>query len=461
MTKACEKSSLWKNKEYDRQIIKDLMDGVEVVRRKYLIQNNAENQTKFQKRQQQAQLSPLVETQINGLVGKGLASGISVNSDNDFINSLNKNFDGFNRTIFDFSRDFYKLAETYSEAYAFVDFEQLEIDENGNLQNADNLRPFVVILDLNSILHTRDNGKECTYLRFKEYKTISNGYDDQEVIYIKEFEKSNGKVYWSLIQVIEDSEIIIINKEVYFLDYIPLIELYPNGSKKMFSINLFWKNCANLNIGHFNAYSHYLNLSKVNSIPVMLVKAVGKQAGDTIEFGAGTAVCTDSKDGSIEFVEPSGAGLNGALETVKKFENDINFFGLNVNTGASGNPTATASAIEESTVNAMLSARMISLKDSIDKIIKIIIDWESFKDSSLLNAEYKVELNTEFNTKGDQLALQALLNAYDRQAISKRTLTDGLIKLGFLDKNFDYEKDAEEIENAISGLNLLNNVNQE
>lgn len=458
MTKASEKSSFWRNKEYDREIIKDLMAGVDTVRRKYLIKNNAENESKFQKRQAQAQLSPLVETQINGLVGKGLASGISVNSQNDFINSLNKNFDGFNRTIFDFSRDFYKLAETYSEAYAFVDFEQLEIDEDGNLVNTENLRAYVVILDLDSILHTRDNGKECTYLRFKEYKTISNGYDDKEVIYIKEFKKEKGSVYWSLIEIIDGNEIIIVENQKYFLNYIPIIELYPNGSKKMFDVSLFWKNCANLNMGHFNAYSHYLNLSKVNSIPVMLVKAVGKQAGDTIEFGAGTAVCTDSKDGSIQFVEPSGAGLQGSLETVKKFENDINFFGLNVNTGNSGNPTATASAIEEATVNSMLSARMISLKNAIDKIVKIIIEWESFKNSSLLNAEYTIEINTEFNTKGDQLALQALLNAYDRQAISKKTLTDVLIKLGFLDKDFDFEKDAELIENAISGLNLINNA---
>lgn len=458
MTKASEKSSFWRNKEYDREIIKDLMAGVDTVRRKYLIKNNAENESKFQKRQAQAQLSPLVETQINGLVGKGLASGISVNSQNDFINSLNKNFDGFNRTIFDFSRDFYKLAETYSEAYAFVDFEQLEIDEDGNLVNTENLRAYVVILDLDSILHTRDNGKECTYLRFKEYKTISNGYDDKEVIYIKEFKKEKGSVYWSLIEIIDGNEIIIVENQKYFLNYIPIVELYSNGSKKMFDVSLFWKNCANLNMGHFNAYSHYLNLSKVNSIPVMLVKAVGKQAGDTIEFGAGTAVCTDSKDGSIQFVEPSGAGLQGSLETVKKFENDINFFGLNVNTGNSGNPTATASAIEEATVNSMLSARMISLKNAIDKIVKIIIEWESFKNSSLLNAEYTIEINTEFNTKGDQLALQALLNAYDRQAISKKTLTDGLIKLGFLDKDFDFEKDAELIENAISGLNLINNA---
>ncbi len=458
MTKASEKSSFWRNKEYDREIIKDLMDGVDTVRKKYLIKNNAENESKFQKRQAQAQLSPLVETQINGLVGKGLASGISVNSQNDFINSLNKNFDGFNRTIFDFSRDFYKLAETYSEAYAFVDFEQLEIDENGSLINTENLRAYVVILDLDSILHTRDNGKECTYLRFKEYKTISNGYDDKEVIYIKEFKKEKGSVFWSLIEVIDGEELLIIENQKYFLNYIPIVELYPNGSKKMFDVLLFWKNCANLNMGHFNAYSHYLNLSKVNSIPVMLVKAVGKQAGDTIEFGAGTAVCTDSKDGSIQFVEPSGAGLQGSLETVKKFENDINFFGLNVNTGNSGNPTATASAIEEATVNAMLSARMISLKNAIDKIVKIIIEWESFKNSSLLNAEYTIDINTEFNSKGDQLALQALLNAYDRQAISKKTLTDGLIKLGFLDKDFDYEKDAELIENAINGLNLINNA---
>lgn len=453
--KAHQKSEFWKNKEYERQIIKDLMSGVETVRAKYLIQNNAEHPKKFEKRKAQAQLSPLVETQINGLVGKGLASGISIKSENDFISSLNKNFDGFNRTIFDFSRDFYKLAETYSEAYAFVDFEELEIDEDGNLVNNADLRAYVVILDLDSILHTRDNGKECTYLRFKEYKTISNGYDDKEVMYIKEFKKENGKVFWSLIQNVDGDDIILIDNKQYFLNYIPIVELYTNGSKKMFEIDLFWKNCANLNIGHFNSYSHYLNLSKVVSIPVMLVKSVGKQAGDTIEFGAGTAVCTDSKDGDIKFVESSGTGVAASLETVKKFENDINYFGLNVNTGNSGNPTATSTAIEEATINSILSARMLGLKYSIEKIIKIIIDWETFRNSSLINEEYSVEINIEFNSKGDQLALTALTNAYDRQAISKKTLAEGLIKLGFLSKDFNFEEDQENIQNELNGLNLV------
>lgn len=452
---ASNKSDFWKNKEKNRQLIKDLMSGVNCMRQKHLIQNNAEADAKFEKRKQQAQLNPLVETQINGLIGKGLSSGISINTDDDFIYSLNKNFDGFNRNIFDFSKDFYKKAETYSEAYAFIDFERIQYDENNEIINKDDLRAYVVILDLNSILHTRDNGKECTYLRFKDYQIIDDGFNDVEKCYIKEFKKINGKVYYSLYEKIKDEDFTIIDNELFFLDFIPIVDYYPNGSHKMFDIDLFWNNCANLNIGHFNAYSHFLHLSKINSIPVMLVRSVGKQAGDTIEFGAGTAVCSDSEKADIKFVEPSGAGLQGALNTVKKLEDDVNYFGLNVNVTNSGNATATASAIEESTINSILSARMQSLQYALERIIKIIITWESFRSSYIVNKEYKVDLNTEFNNKADQLALTALLNAFDRQAISKRTLTDGLIKLGFLNKDFDIERDAEIIDNEINGLSLL------
>lgn len=443
-SKCNTRSSFWNKKWLNRKIIKDIMDGVDNLKEKgYLIQSSGESRAKYEKRLEQALLNPILENQIKAFVEKAFKQGVTLESDNEFIKSLEKNFDGYDRTITEFAKDLFLQAETYSEGYVFIDMPAKKIDELGNIIVIGNERPTCEIINLDSILHTRDNGHECNYLRFKEYKTVEDYWDDKSVEIVKEIYKKDNKVYFNIYEIHDGQEFLQNEKDTLLidLDYIPIVPLYPAGHKKLFEVDLLWKNMARLQIGHFNAYSHYLNLSKANSTPILFGKKIGKD-GDKIVMGAGVILASDEEAAALSYVEPSGNSLSGSLTTVQKIENDMDSYGLNVNIGQnSGGTTATQSAIDYATINSILSSHVIALKQSIEKIILVQCEW-----MGISNPEFTVNIPTDFNIKGDQLMLQAINDAHDRRVISDKVYAERLKELGYLSDSYDREKDLDEMQ---------------
>lgn len=448
-----KKSTFWFNKENKDERINDLFKDSDLIINKYLERRDNELEAKFIERRKIAVFNPYLKNLVGSFVDKVFQQNVTIETDDLWLKEKEANFDGFGRTLTGFAKDFFLTSEKLSEGYCLIDKSAGIYDADGNLLNKD-LKTYNIILDNNNILHTRVQDDILTYIRFKEFNIIEKGFDDIIQTIVKEIYLKNGSVYFNKYQDQGDGEFIqVIEEQPLFLNEIPLIDLYPNGFKQKFQVDKLWSNIADLNISHLNYYSNYLNLSKNSSIQILFAKKLGLE-NDEIRYGTGAAIHSEESDADMKIVEGSGQSLSSTLETVKKIENDINAFGLNVNVNKTGNATATQSAIDEAIINSILTSHSISLKQALEKIIDKMLIWENKE-----NVKYSININTEYNVKADATQLQALNDLKDRNVISDKEYLNGYKSAGYLREDFDYKEDQLFKDDELSSMLNLETFN--
>jgi len=445
-----KKSTLWFKKSQQDKKINDLFKSSSYVINNYIKQRDKEKDEKFEERKNGAVFNPYLKQLVTSFVDKVFQQSVTIETDDKWLKERENDFDGFGRTLTEFAKDFFLTSEKLSEGYVLVDKGEAVYDDLGNLLS-NKIKVYNIILDNDNILHTRTNEETLTYIRFKEYNIIEKEFDDAIQTIVKEIYLKNGKVYYNKYVDNADLNFIkVINEQELNLNEIPLVDLYPNGFKTKFVVDKLWENIADLNINHLNYYSNYLNLAKHTSIPILFAKKLGLE-NDEIRYGTGAAIHSEENEADMKYIEASGQSLNSVLDTVKKIENDINSFSLNVNINKNtGNATATQSAIDEAIVNSILMSHALSLKHALEKIIRKMLIWENKE-----NVKFTLNLNTEFNVKADSTQLQALNDLKDRDVISDKEYVIGYKNSGYLREDYDYEKDQEIKSNELpTKLNL-------
>lgn len=433
------KTNFWLQKTQRTRIIEDCLHGGQWVKdRGYLIKNEGESPAKFIERKKFAIFNPFLEEQLKAFNEKLFQMPISINTEDKWLKDKEKNFDGYGRTFHEFAKDFQFTAEKFSEGYCFTDKSAATFDDFGNVINSNDIKMYNIILSIDDILHTRTIDDKVSYIRFKEKDMIQKEWNDVYINVVKEIYLENGKVYYNKYQDKGDGSFIkVISKQDIGLDEIPLTDLYPSGYKDRFCVEPLWRSIAELNMAHFNYYSHYLNQSKTLSTPLLFGKNMGLE-NSTIRTGSGRLLHSENSDSDMKYVEPNGQSLAGSLTTVNKIEGDVIHFGLNVNLLRNkANETATQSNIDETTINSVLSAHAMALQGALTKVIDKMLKWEHRE-----HIEFSVNINTDFNIKADSLQLQVLNDLYDRKVISKEGYTELVKQAGFLPESFDYATDS-------------------
>ena len=429
---ANSKSQLWSNKELrSDQIRKLLYLPPQQVLDTFLRKYSKETPAGFAERKHIAVNKNIIKEMLSNFVNKMLSKPITIETSDPWLKQKEYDFDGKGRTIHQFANDLLFLGEAFSEAYTFLDIKETDFDYD-----------FVLtILDLKNILHTRADDEEVYYVRFREYEIRENGFDDVVLTTVKEIKKTPEGVLYSKFETLNDGGTLTVvdNKLTDFND-IPFFEFYPNGFKERFCVDLQWEDLANQQVKLLNASSHYTNLSKNSSVPIMLSKGLSKQNSE-ITMGSGFMLNTENPNASIEYIETKGASLAEALKAVTKQEEDMLSSALNVNVNRESK-TATQSIIDEATINSILANHMIALKHVLEKIIDKMIEIK-FDGKKI---DYKLNITIKFVAKPDQIQLQALDGLHDRGLISDKTYLNEYKNNGFLNEDYSYEDDSKELE---------------
>lgn len=425
------KSIFWVNKEIETNVIRDVMKGGKKLL-KYLIKYDGETDDKFEKRRALAIEKPIAKDMVKNFVDKCTKQGVTIDTNDVWLQTKIKDFDGYGLSIHEFAKKLLYNAEPFSESYVMV--------ENKTYSGI-NDDPLVNIIDINKILHHRVKDQTLQYFRIREFEIIERQFDDAIRTVVKEFYVENGKLKYNRYQDNGDNNFNLVSEAIEInFDSIPLVEFYPNGSVDRFLVDRQWGTLCDNQTKHINYYSQYLNLSKNTSYSFIAAYGIGKAATELV-FTTDSIVVSDDVNARIEWVNSLGTDLVGTLKTVEKIENDMQNNSLNVNVNKQS-ITATQSIIDESTINSILTNHAMALKTCIEKVIELIIKMKYGVNKKI---DYTVVLSTDFTTKLEQISLQHLNDLHDRGLISDKTRFNESKKEGYVDESLTYEGEQAQI----------------
>lgn len=457
MTKIYEPSSFFQKNIDDRELLRDLRVGEEALKAKaetYIPRFPAEDQKVYEIRVKNSYLYNVVDINIQKISSKPFSKPATITTENLTLKTFEFNFDQADHTITEFAKSWFEDALWDSQSHVFVDYPLGQIREDGSIVN-DNSLPTAVILNNDNILQADYNNGEVTYLRFLEYKSIRDGYDEKTLKVIKIFEKVNGEVYFNIFtQEDVDSDIYISEFEDfirYGLDYIPLVSLYPMSTRIPFKPKLIFQNMAYIQKAHFKTLSDKRNLEQIVMVPFLFGTGLDADASKGIAISAFNAWLASDPNAKLTYVEHNGTALNTATESLNEMVSQMESIALDLVTRSGGNQTATQSSIDQANNNSIMSCMSVALKEALEKVVDIFKDWLNITD------DFSIDIVTKFDIKLSADEINFLNNAVAIGALSNEDYFNEGKRRGVINSDLTYEETIEKITNQLDYQLNLNN----
>lgn len=461
MAKLVNDMTSWLTKEYyKRELLRDLRAGecrLKERKETYLPMMYKEDPIIYENRVNNSYLYNVVDLNIQKLSSKPFIKPATINTDSVILKELEKDFDHQDHTITDFARNYFEDALWYAQAHVFVDMPVGIQRADGTIIRDPYARPNATIIDIDNILDARpdETNSEIVFLRFREYKTVYRDFDDIELEVIKLYYKMNGVVYFNIFEQVEsqinDFVMLYDEDQVFGLDYIPLVSLYPMSTRVPFRPSLFFQNMANIQRAYFKTNSDQRNLEQILMCPILL--GYGFKA-DTITVSSYNALIVEGEDGvavDLKWVETNGQGLAVADRSLSAMRDQMESIGVDLQTRAGGNQTATANVIDQANNNSVLSCMAVALKESMEKIVYIYKDWFAM-NSVIINEPFSVDVVTKFDIKVNADEINYLNTALTLNILSKEDYFNEGKRRGIIDSELTF---AETQEKLNSDLDLL------
>lgn len=199
-----------------------------------------------------------------------------------------------------------------------------------------------------------------------------------------------------------------------------------------------------LNVAHWQSSSDQRNLLSVARVPILYEQGVSatdlKQA---VEIGSTTVRRTSARpgDSDLKWVEPTGAAMGSGFQDIQELERRMEVLGIQPFIRQTGSSTATASAIDESNVDADIQSWIRVIEAALVRGFERAAAWIGAK----LPADFACDVWNEFGlTMRAQTDATLILQAYAAGALTKPTLLSEWQRRGILWSGLDIEKEADE-----------------
>lgn len=449
MSSVFNMTSSFVNEVKRRELLRDLRGGEDVLKSKheiYLPKFPNEDPKVYEIRVRNSYLYNVVELNIQKLSSKPFSRPATIETNDPILKTLEMNFDNQDHTITEFSRNYFEDALWYSQSHCFVDMPLGERRSDGSIIRNPNSRPNATLIEADDILDARmsDDNTELVYLRFQQNKVIYKNYDESTVKVVKLFYKSevDGLIYYNIIEETESGEFWWFDEDqVYPLSYIPLVTLYPMSTRIPFKPNLIFQNMAYIQRAHFKTLSDKRNLEQILMCPILFGYGFSVDSITISTYNAIIAKNELGEQAGLQWVETNGQGLSVAEKSLDTMREQMESIGVDLQTRAGGNQTATANSIDQANNNSILACMAVSLKEALEKIIYIYKDW--FALNSVATGDFKVDVVTKFDIKVSTDEINYLNNALTLNIISKEDYFNEGKRRGIIDSDLTYQ-DAQE-----------------
>ncbi len=207
------------------------------------------------------------------------------------------------------------------------------------------------------------------------------------------------------------------------LPLIPFVFHGPNHSLPSVS-KLPLADIIAVNLDHYRLDADYKHGVHFTALPTAWVSGFDKEA--TLRIGSSAAWVTETPGATAGFLEFTGQGLKTFERAMDRDERLLAVLGSRLLEGQKKvGETAQAIELRQSGENSILANIAVNVSASLTQVLRWAHWWNSTEESPEDVTQVLVELNTDFSTKGlSALEIQAIVTAWQANAISRETMTD-------------------------------------
>ena len=452
MKEAFEPSEKWYKAEEKRIVCRDLLNGVEALRKKremYLPKREFEEWVMYEKRLQSATLYNMYYRAIQGLVGRVFSKVMEPQEVPERFEEYYEDIDFQGNNIDMFCKDVFTTAMTEGISYIFVDYPPKVNAETKEEEKRYKLRPYWVHYKPRELIGTRIEKiggiPTLTQVRVRQIIEVPDGdfgTKKRERVRVYEIGKCTEYIR-DLEGEDSDPQIEETEYEMSYKDGIPIVAVYT-GKTGLFEAEPQLYDLAILNIRHYQSNSAQDHILDHTRFPLLFGKRIYSEAGDEDEgiLGVGNMIHSNDIDADLKYVESNCQAIESGAKSLRELEDRIAAMSHEpLLIRRSGQETATRVAIDSAAAASALQSWALQLKDAIEQAMVITAKWENVEDSKAGT----IQMNTDYDLVINDTDITNLTHIRKEGELSRRTFWDEMARRGVFGPDFDPDIEMERL----------------
>lgn len=435
--------------------IRTVLAGTEAMRaagERYLPRHSAESRRNWNTRIRTAVLNNKSKEILDAWVGRPFSDPVHVGEDvPEAVAALLKDVDlqGNDATVF--CREWFR--EGLAKAFCHVIVDSPVVDAEGRTLDDDRrerVRPFWSLIRPENLIAastTVVGGREVlTHVRLLERSVERDGYEEREVVRIREFNREldgsvSVKIWINPDEKHKDDWVLDGSPRLLGIDEIPIVTFYASRSGLLEGTPPL-EDVVDLNIAHWQKKSNNDNALTVASFPILAATGIGEEEAKTIVLSPMKLLYSPNPAAKFFYVEHGGAAIAAGRQDVLDLEAQMAEHGAEFLTKRPGTQTATARALDSAESTASLTDAIIRFNDAIRQVAYFTGLWMGLEEGAVGTISVAEDMGPETAEAAD---LNALGTARARGDISRKRLLLEFQRRGVLGDDFDEEENEEEL----------------
>lgn len=438
----------WTRMEQKRKVCRDLMEGVDALRRQstiYLPQKDMEKDSVYEKRLNQATLYNAFRRAVSGLVGRVFSKPVDVVDGPEDRMSWYENIDFMGNNIDMLCKDVFETSMSEGVSFILVDFppaaniETLEDEKKSKVPR----RPYWIHIKPYEVIGWRivnDEGiPRLAHIRVRQVIEQPEGeYGVSLVERVRVYEPGLCKEY-SRAKEEQDPEVFYKEYEMGIKDEIPIVPIFTNRKSFMTAEPALY-DLAILNIRWYQSNSTQDHILDYARFPILFGKKIFHEEGSDVPFGPSNMIHSTDDGAELKYVEHQGHAIKAGDESLVKLEERMAALSHEpLLAKRSGNETATRVAIDSAAATSTLQAWAFQLKDALEQCLVLTDMWMG-GDGKKAGA---IQLNTDYALTISQTDYANLVKLRSDGELSRATLWAELSRRGMLGPDFNPEEEMD------------------
>ena len=422
----------------------DLLGGTFVMRkaeRTWLPQEPSEENNAYKNRLARSTLYNAVGNTITRLVSKPYSRAITVRGTvPDKLAKMEDDVDRKGTNLTQFGKEIFTAGVTYGLTHILVDYPETTGEETLQDEKDKELRPVFVHVkppDLLAWTVARlSNGKRIvTQVRIREYRSQVDGYEDEQVEYIRVL-RINDWELWRYDKEVKDY--VMEKSGTHTFGRVPIYTYNPNPSGFMMAEPPL-EDLAHLNIAHWQSLSDQRNILRFARCGILFAKGFQEEEANGIVISPTSIVKCTNEQGELKFVEHSGAAIAAGEKDIERLEQRMEVLGLQPLIERTAQSTATGKAIDESRTHTDIQAWIRGEENALVEAFRLAAEWVKTE----LAEDFSIDVYNEFSIGLGAADTETLIKLRGAREITQTTLLDEMKRRGVLSEAVDVESEIE------------------
>lgn len=444
--------------EEERELSRALMGGTKAMiaaGRQFMPKHPAEEEENYKVRLLSTTLYGAYRQTIVKMCGKVFSKPVLVNPDVPTgIGEILDNIDGQGRNITSFLFDVMVKGLADGISFIFVDYTAIKQDDDAPILTALDVknmgaRSTAILYDSSQIIDWKSENiggvQTLTCVRIKELvseQDIDDEWGEKEVEQIRvlrpgSYELWRKKDRANAISLGAQDDWYLYDEGITAISYIPLIPYYTNREGFFEGLPPL-QPLSELCKQHWNSSSEQVQALTFARFAMMVFAGIGTEE-KIGKVGPNQIIKLSDPQAKWGLIETAGRGLEAGRIDIEDIERRMLSAGMTARVETKAGVTATASAIDSTDADSILMAWATSLEDVANQMLWFMADYEGLSDGGT------VEINKSFATSKPEGTATDLINAAEKNLISKETFLNEFQRRDILSDSIDVLEELERI----------------